>query len=212
METTCSEVGWGNRPCIIDATCENPDSFFCEGYISILSTKKLCNNSSYGNFTVLYISPVAYPDFFYWNQQFVKKKPPWFRLDFETFYIILHQFGFTKKKQTEQIVSLFIIPHLEITRTWWERRLLMVFDCFKTSKSKIFMLNILSPQWISHGRRGLSQEDVPEIVFLLMFRKGLCFDPKVTITRQLGSVFESMCFHGFWRIYDTVYVNKSGGI
>lgn len=87
----------------------------------------------------------------------------------------------------------------------------MVFDSFKPSK--IFMLNILSPQWISHGRRGLSQEYVPELVFFwVMFRKGLCFDPKVTIKRQLGSVFESMCFHGFWRVYDTVYVNKSGGI
>ena len=61
-------------------------AFSVKDTFPILSTKKSCNNSSYGNFTVLCISPVAYPDFFYWNQQFVKKKTPWFRLDFETFY------------------------------------------------------------------------------------------------------------------------------
>lgn len=41
METTCSEVGWGNRPCIIDATCEDPDSFFCEGHISHTVDQKI---------------------------------------------------------------------------------------------------------------------------------------------------------------------------
>ena len=158
---------------------------------------------------MFYISPVAYPDFFYWNQQFVKKKPPWFRLDFETFYTNLA----SQKRNKLNKSCLFSSSHTSKSHgldekdvSWW------FLIASRLPNPKIFMLNILSPQWISHGRRGLSQEDVPEIVFLLMFRKGLCFDPKVTITRQLGSVFESMCFHGFWRVYDTVYVNKSGGI
>lgn len=64
-------------------------AFSVKDTFPILSTKKSCNNSSYGNFTVLYISPVAYPDFFYWNQQFVKQKFlgfVWILKHFTSFY------------------------------------------------------------------------------------------------------------------------------
>lgn len=151
METTCSEVGWGNRPCIIDATCEDPDSFFCEGHISHTVDEKIVQQQFIRKlYSALYL-PSCLPGFLLLESTVCKEK------HVLGFVWILKHFTpiwFHKKEKTEQIVSLFIIPHLEITRTWWERRLLMVFDCFKPSKSKIFMLNILSPQCISHGRGG----------------------------------------------------------
>lgn len=125
METTCSEVGWGNRPCIIDATCEDPDSFFCEGHISHTVDEKIVQQQFVRKlYSALYL-PSCLPGFVLLESTVCKEKTSLVSFGF---WNILHQFGFTKKKQTEQIVSLFIIPHLEITRTWWERRLLMVFD------------------------------------------------------------------------------------
>lgn len=116
-------------------------AFSVKDTFPILSTKKSCNNSSYGNFTVLYISPVAYPDFFYWNQQFVQKNTSLVSFGF---WNILHQFGFTKKKKLNKS-CLFSSSHTSKSHgldekdvSWW------FLIASSLPNPKIFMLNILS--------------------------------------------------------------------